>query len=112
MTITNEKLKDYPFLQGMSEDDYFPQFLVEKGKKILTNLCEEIEAKNPKDDEALYVLTHAATDQFNALSEEFEENESEIETVAREWISEDFSFIASAYGFDAEREELIATRDW
>ncbi|WUT26394.1 DUF5713 family protein [Streptomyces sp. NBC_00691] len=38
---------------------------------------------------------------------------SEIETVAREAIAEDFWRVASAYGFaDADAEELIATRDW
>jgi hypothetical protein len=55
-------------------------------------------------------LTLTATDKFNALSEEFDENESE--TVARKRISKDFSFIASAYGFEADDEELIASRDW
>ncbi|WP_374214999.1 DUF5713 family protein [Streptomyces longispororuber] len=36
-----------------------------------------------------------------------------IETVAREWICEEFCFVASAYGFtDADAEELTAVRDW
>jgi hypothetical protein len=57
-------------------------------------------------------LTHAATDEFNTLAEAFYEHDSEIETVARECIAGDFAFVASAYGFDADIEELIATRDW
>jgi Family of unknown function (DUF5713) len=58
-------------------------------------------------------LTHAATDDFNQLAEEFFEAESEIETAARECIAADFEFIANAYGFaNADVEELIATRDW
>jgi hypothetical protein len=60
----------------------------------------------------LYALTHAATEEFNALAEEFEENDSELETAAREAIAEDFEWIAKAYGFDADIEELIAPRDW
>lgn len=112
MAIANEKLKDYPFLKEMFADDYFPDFLVEKGKTILVGLCETIEAKKPKDLEALYALTHAATDKFNDLAEEFGDNDSEIETAARESIGADFAFIASAYGYDADIEELIATRDW
>lgn len=112
MPITNESLKDYPFLQEMFDDDYFPNDLVEKGKKILIELCEQIEWQKPKDLEALYALTHAATDRFNELQEEFFENDSEIETAAREAIAADFAFIATAYGFEADTEELIATRDW
>lgn len=59
------------------------------------------------------MLTEAATEQFNLLEAEFEAAGSEIETVAREEIAEDFWFVASAYGFsDADVEELIAARDW
>jgi hypothetical protein len=47
------------------------------------------------------------------LQEEFYENDSEIETNARECIGADFDFVAKSYGFeDADMEELIATRDW
>ena len=112
MQITNEKLKDYQFLKDMYEDGYFPDHIVDKGKEILIRLCEEIEKKTPATVEELYVLTHASTEEFNELEEEFEENESEIETVARDCIGSNFSDIAEAYGFDADCEELIATRDW
>lgn len=110
--IRNEKVRGYHFLSEMFEDSYFPKFLVEKGKTILVELCSEIENKEPKNLEELYELTHAATDQFNDLAEEFFENDSEIETAARDCIGTDFEFIANAYGFDADIEELIATRDW
>ena len=113
MAITNEKLTDYNFLAGMYRDGYFPDFLVDKGKAILVDLCEQIEAQKPADLEALYDLTHCATDAFNELQEEFEDNGSEIETAARDCIGKDFNFIAKAFGFEnADGEELIATRDW
>lgn len=48
----------------------------------------------------------------NYLQEDFDENDIEIETVARECIGADFEFISASYGFkDADIEELIATRD-
>jgi hypothetical protein len=113
MAITNEKLTDYKFLAGMYSDGYFPDFLVDKGKAILVHLCEQIETQNPADLAALYKLTHASTDAFNELQEEFYSNDSEIETAARDCIGMDFEFIAKAYGYeDADVEELIATRDW
>lgn len=113
MPITNQKVADHAFLKGMYEDGYFPDHVVDKGKAILLRLCERIEAESPSDLAALYPLTQAATEEFNALEAEFEAAGSEIETVARDLIGEDFWFVASAYGFEeADAEELIATRDW
>ena len=111
--LKNEQTRTYSFLVDMYDDDYFPDNLVDKGKDILVGLCHEIETRQPKTLEALYALTHAATDEFNDLQLAFEEQDSEIETVARECIAADFEFIAIAYGFDdADAEELIGTRDW
>ena len=110
--IKNEKLKTYPFLEGMYEDSYFPIFLVDKCKDILVQLSLKVEEKQPENLESLYQLTHAATNKFNDLEDEFFENESEIETAAREVIAEDFDFISKAFGYEADIEELIATREW
>jgi hypothetical protein len=83
------------------------------GILAFVRLCERIEAEQPGDLPALYVLTEAATEEFNALEAEFEAAGSEIETVAREVIAEGFWFVASAYGFpEADIEKLVATRDW
>ncbi|HEY0432379.1 MAG TPA: DUF5713 family protein [Chitinophagaceae bacterium] len=111
--LDNPLLKDYAFLKEMHEDNYFPKRLVDKGKAVLIELCFQIEETHPKTLEDLCQLTHTATDRFNDLQEEFEQNDSEIETVARESIAADFEFIARSYGFqDADVEDLIATRDW
>ncbi|WP_354670870.1 DUF5713 family protein [Actinomadura sp. DC4] len=111
--MTNQQVVDHVFLEGMYQDGYFPDRVVDKGKAILLRLCERIEAERPGDLPALYALTEAATEEFNALQADFEEADSEIETVAREVIAEDFSFVASAYGFpEADHEDLVGTRDW
>lgn len=110
--LTNAKLKDYAFLDCMYNDSYFPKFLVDKCKNILLNLCGNIETEKPKNLKELYALTHRATNEINNLQDEFFENNSEIETAARECLGGDFDYIAKAYGFDADIEELIATRDW
>ena len=112
MPITNPKLQNYAFLKEMYDDGYFPDFLVDKGKAILTHLCEQMESEKPTDAEGVYRLTHAATEAFNELQEEFYENDSEIETAARDCIGMDFDFIVKAYGFDLDVEEVIAPRDW
>ncbi len=113
MPIGNQQVSAHAFLRAMYEDDYYPDHVVDRGRAILLKLCERIEAEQPRDLAALYALTHAATDEFNALEAAFEAAGSEIETVAREEIAEEFWFVADAYGFkDADVEELIATREW
>ncbi|MGW2180626.1 DUF5713 family protein [Streptomyces sp. NPDC001732] len=113
MPITNQQVAGHAFLHDMYADPHFPDHVVDKGRAILLGLCERIEAEQPSDLSALYVLTQAATEEFNLLESEFEAAGSEIETAARENIAEDFWFVASAYGFtDADVEEMIATREW
>lgn len=113
MTITNEQVNEHPFLAGLYTDPHFPDHVVDKGRNILLRLCATIEAERPADLTALYTLTEVATKEFNLLEAEFEAAGSEIETVAREEIGEDFWFIATAYGFPtADPEALIAARDW
>jgi len=111
--IESPQLQDYDFLSEMYHDGYFPDFLVDKVKQILVELCQEIEAQPPSDRELLLRLTHAATERINDLQEELSEEGSEIETVAREAIAADFEKILRAYGFaDIDVEDAIAPRDW
>jgi hypothetical protein len=110
--IKMQQMKAYSFLAEMYRDTYFPNNVVDMGKDVLVKLCLDIEKQEPKTLDELYKLTHATTEKFNDLEEVFYENESEIETAARECIAEDFFKIAIAYGFDADVEELIATREW
>lgn len=113
MPIAHQKVLAYPFLRVLYADWYFPDHVVDRGKEILLRLCERIEAGQPTDLTALYALIHTATKEFHYLGREFEAAGSEMETVAREQIGGDFSFIASVHGFAyADVEELTATRGW
>ncbi|WP_370382588.1 DUF5713 family protein [Catenulispora sp. GAS73] len=113
MPITNNAMADYAFLAELYEDDYFPDHVVDKGKAVLIRLCERLEADRPADLDALYALTQAAAEEFNALEPEFEAAGSEIETVAREEICGDVYNIAVAYGFaNADHERLTHLRNW
>lgn len=113
MSLSNPKMAAYRFLAEMYDDDYFPDEVVKKGEEILLELCLQIEKQKPASLEQLYALTQVATESFNDLQQEFEEQGSEIETAARECIAADFEAIAHAYGFDdTDVEELIATREW
>ncbi|MFA0963812.1 DUF5713 family protein [Roseivirga sp. BDSF3-8] len=82
-------------------------------KNVLVTLCFQIESEKPKDLEALYALTHEATERINDLEDDFFAQGSEIETAAREIIAIEFEYIAQSYGFaEADIEELIAPRNW
>lgn len=91
----------------------FPIFWLINAKLFFLNVCQRIEQEQPDNLDALYAITHEATEQLNELQDEFDENDSEIETVARDCFGETMEFIAQAYGFDdADGVELIAPRDW
>jgi hypothetical protein len=108
----NAAILAHPFLADMVADTYFPAPLVEKGQRILLDLCANIEAALPASDEAILVLTHQATEAFNDLAEELEEAGSELETAARDAIGTDVGFILETYGFTIDIEEAIAPREW
>lgn len=111
--IQNPTMAAYPFLAEMAASTYYPDVPVQHGIALLHALCERIEAEQPADLDALYVITNETTEQFNELQDEFADAGSEIETVARECICVDILTIAQAYGFaDADIEELTAERDF
>src|SRR5215467_5927633 len=111
MPIQNKKVRKRTLLEPMLGDDYFPEHLVGKGQDLLRQMAERIEREAP-EGEAVYDLTHATTEAFNELQEEFCEADSEIETVAREAIAADVAFILESYGYDFDIEEAIRNRDW
>ena len=109
---SNAAVLAYDFLSGMRGDDYFPDHLFERGRQILLDLCAAIEAQRPSG-EAVYALTHEATERFNELALAFEEADSEIETFARDEIATDVEFILATYGHgELDLEEALAPRDW
>lgn len=49
---------------------------------------------------------------INDLQNEFDENDSEIETVARECIAADVAYILEWFDIPIDTEEAIRERDW
>lgn len=113
MPLTNETILAYSFLQPMYDDGYYPDAVVDRVKAVLVDLCQQIEETRPADDDALLALTHQATERINDLQDDFYAAGSEIETVAREAICEDFAIVVEAYGFGhLEDDDITAPRDW
>ena len=102
---------NYKLLDEMYQDEYYPNFLVDKVKDELQkaiNLLETGETDTKVIQETLDQVVCA----INDLQEEFDENDSEIETVARDCIGETVGYILEWFGIPIDVEEAIRERDW
>ena len=97
---------NYKLLDEMYQDEYYPNFLVDKVKDELQKAINLLETEiiQKKLDEAICAI--------NDLQEEFDENDSEIETVARDCIGETVGYILEWFGIPIDVEEAIRERDW
>ncbi|MEU6619678.1 DUF5713 family protein [Streptomyces litmocidini] len=87
--------------------------MVDQGKAILLRLDERTEAEWQSNEGAWYASIQTAVEEFKLLDRQFEAAGNGIETVAREWICDEFCFAVAAYGFtDADAQELAAGRRW
>lgn len=103
--------QDYEYLAEMYQDGYFPDFLVDKLKALMLELVEYLEPEDKSVDQIQEKLDEIIV-QTNEQQEEFVENESELETVARESIAQTVEDILSYYKIPIETEEAIRERDW
>lgn len=102
---------NYKFLDEMYQDGYFPDFLVDKVKDELQQVVNLLET-GETDTEVIQEKLDEAVCAINDLQEEFDENNSEIETVARDCIGETVAYILKWFGIPIDTEEAIRERDW
>lgn len=102
---------DYKMLADMYQDDYFPDFLVDKIKVLLQNVIAVLET-GETDLETIQNQFDEMTRAINDLEEEFEENDSELETAARDSIGETVDYILRWFDIDIDVEDAIGERDW
>lgn len=110
--MNNKKLPDnFNFLPDMYSDQYFPNFLVDKVKEAIIEAVVFIE-KGGHTTAQIQKAFDQMTLKINELEEEFEENDSEIETVAREAIGETVERIIRYFAIDIDTEDAIKEREW
>jgi uncharacterized UPF0160 family protein len=102
---------NYQLLDEMYEDEYFPDFLVDKVKNELQKVIDLLE-NGETDTEAVQEKLDEVVCAINDLQDEFDENDSEIETVARDCIGETVAYILEWFGIPIDIEEAIRERDW
>ena len=102
---------NYNLLDEMYQDEYFPNFLVDKVKAELQKVIDLLES-GETDTKIIQKKLDEVVCAINDLQEEFEENDSEIETVARDCIGESVGCILEWFGIPINIEEAIRERDW
>lgn len=103
--------ENYILLKDMYDDGYLPNFLVDKVKILILELTAYLEMGEqdiPKIQGKLDEMTLA----INDLQDEFDENDSEIETVARESIGVSVEYVLQWFGIHIDIEDAIRERDW
>ena len=103
--------KSYEILKDMYSDEYYPVKSVDKIKieiqKVIVFL-EEGQMDIKTAQEKLDKMTSA----INELQDEFYDNDSEIETVARDSIGVTVEYVLNWFGIDIDIEDAIGERDW
>jgi methyl-accepting chemotaxis protein len=102
---------DFEYLKEMYDDGYFPNFLVDQLRDTIREAVTFIEEGNHSKTEIQEALDKM-TLKTNELQEAFEENDSEIETVARDSIGMTVENILKYFGIDIDTEEAIREREW
>lgn len=101
----------YTLLADMRNDEYFPEFLVDKIEVLIREVIALLES-GEKDIDTVQAALDKMTLAINDLQEEFEENDSEIETAARDSIGETVEYILKWFDIDIDIETAIGERDW
>ncbi len=103
--------RNYRLLDEMYRDEYYPDFLVDKVRDELQKLIDLLEA-GETGIEVIQKKLDEVVCAINDLQEEFDENGSELETVARDCIGEAVGCILEWFGIPIDVEEAIRERDW
>jgi biotin operon repressor len=102
---------NFEYLKDMYQDQYFPSSCVNKLRDLIKELVTYLENEQHSNDEIQSELDRVVIN-INNLQEEFEQNGSEIETVARESIATTIQEVLKYFDVDIEIEEAIRERDW
>jgi hypothetical protein len=105
------KIDENVLLKDMYDDGYFPDFLVDKVKEQILKIVLFLET-GEKDIDKIQEKLDEMTISINELEDEFDENESEIETVARDSIGVSVEYVLQCYDIDIDIEDAIREREW
>ena len=102
---------DFAFLPEMYGDEYFPAKQVDKVKAAIQKVVAYLEKGDFTTDKVQEKLD-SMTSKINDLQEEFEEQDSEIETGARESIADTVERMLAHFKVGIDIEEALREREW
>ncbi|WP_345893203.1 DUF5713 family protein [Ferdinandcohnia quinoae] len=102
---------EFKYLLDMYEDSFYPTFLVDKIKLKIIKVVHFIEESTHTIEEVQEKLDKM-TLAINELQSEFYQNNSEIETVARDSIGATVEEILQYFELDIDIEEALREREW
>lgn len=102
---------NYKLLDEMYKDQYFPDLLVNKVKNEIQKVIVMLE-NGETDTELVQEKLDEVVCAINELQNEFYENDSEIETVARDCIGETVGYILKWFDIPIDIEQATRERDW
>ena len=103
--------ENYILLEDMVNDEYYPEFLVDKLKELIIPVIRLLE-NGETNTEIVQSKLDEMTLAINELQEEFYDNDSEIETVARDSIAVTIGHIMEWFSIDIDMETALRERDW
>lgn len=95
----------------MYDDDYYPKHLVERLRKTINEVVIFLES-GEHTKAAVQAELDRVTQKINDLQAAFEEEGSEIETVARDSIGVTIEEVLKFFEIDIDIEEAIRVRRW
>jgi hypothetical protein len=95
----------------MYQDGYYPKLLVDRLRDILKELVSFLDSRQYTTQQVQDELDRL-TQKINDLRIMFEEEGSELETVARESIASNIKDILSSFEIPIGIEEAIRRREW
>lgn len=101
----------FEFLPEMYRDTYFPRHLVDKIGLLIQQVVTLLET-GERDTARIQAALDRAVEGINELQDEFEENDSELETTARESIADTIYRVLEVFEIKIDLEEAIRMRDW
>ena len=110
-SLKKKEKYSFDYLTAMYRDSYYPVFLVDKIKSIIDKTVIFIE-NNSSSKNKIQEKFDEMTLSINNLQREFHENESEIETIARDSISKTIEDVLQFFKIDICLEDALRKRDW
>jgi len=104
-------IKQINYLTSMYADSYYPKHLVDQIKAFIEQVVEYLE-QGSRAEEEIQAKLDQMTLAINDLQDAFYEQNSELETVARDSIAETIIEILQIYDLQIDIEEALRERDW